>query len=128
VLVAGYPRLFSEDAIPRDPVFALSLTQAERRLANEWAEQVNAEVNQSARAHGLHPVTDEVMAAFVGHGAGGADPWINPVLAADPATPPGTTPAVPATASIHPNAPGNQAYADVMTAALQAYAAEVRVR
>ncbi|WP_022929907.1 SGNH/GDSL hydrolase family protein [Patulibacter americanus] len=128
VLVAGYPRLFSEDAVPRDPVFALSLTQAERKLANEWAEQVNTEVNQSARAHGLHPVTDEVMAAFVGHGAGGADPWINPVLPADPATPPGTTPAVPATASIHPNAPGNQAYADVMTAALQAYAAEVRVR
>jgi lysophospholipase L1-like esterase len=128
VLVAGYPRLFSEDAVARDPVFALSLTQAERKLANEWAEQVNAEVHESARAHGLHPVTDEVMAAFVGHGAGGADPWINPVLPADPATPPGTTPAVPATASIHPNVPGNQAYADVMTAALQAYAAEVRVR
>jgi lysophospholipase L1-like esterase len=128
VLVAGYPRLFSEDAVPRDPVFALSLSQAERKLANEWAEQVDVEVRESARAHGLHPVTDEVMAAFVGHGAGGADPWINPVLPADPATPPGVTPAVPATASIHPTAAGNQAYADVMTAALQAYAAEVRVR
>jgi lysophospholipase L1-like esterase len=128
VLVAGYPRLFTEDAIPRDAVFAATLTQDERRLANVWAEQVNAEVHASARAHGLQPVTDEVLAAFVGHGAGGADPWINPVIAADPGTPPGVQPDTPATSSIHPTAAGNQAYADVVTAALRAYGAVTRVR
>jgi lysophospholipase L1-like esterase len=128
VLVAGYPRLFSEVAFPRDLVFAATLTLEERRLANVWAQQVDEEVAASARAHGLHAVTDEVLAAFVDHGAGGDDPWINPVLLADPNTPAGEEPAVPATASIHPNAAGNQAYADVMTAALQAFAGQVRVR
>lgn len=128
VLVAGYPRLFSEDALPADPVFALTLTQAERRLANAWAVQLNDEVRASALAHGLHPVTTEVLAAFEGHGAGAADPWINAVRVVDPGTPIGLVPDLPATASIHPNVAGNQAYADVVTAALRAYASRVQVR
>lgn len=128
VLVAGYPRLFSQDALARDPVFAVTLTQAERRLANVWAVQVDEEVAASARAHGLHPVTDEVLEAFEGHGAGGPSPWINPVQVVDVGTPIGLVPALPATASIHPTAEGNQAYANVMTAALRAFAASVQTR
>ncbi|MEV4421278.1 GDSL-type esterase/lipase family protein [Patulibacter sp. NPDC049589] len=128
VLVAGYPRLFSEGALPVDAVFALTLTQAERRLANVWATQVDEEVAASARANGLHPVTDEVLQSFAGHGAGSAAPWINTVQVADAGTPIGLAPDVPATSSIHPNASGNQAYADVMTQALRAYAAHVQVR
>ena len=128
VLVAGYPQLFSEDALPMDPVFALTLTQAERKLANEWAVQLNDEVRASAIAHGLHPVTTEVLAAFEGHGAGSADPWINPVRVVDTGTPIGLVPDLPASASIHPNAAGNQGYADVMTDALRAFSSRVQVR
>ncbi|MGX6447001.1 GDSL-type esterase/lipase family protein [Patulibacter sp. S7RM1-6] len=128
VLVAGYPRLFTEDAIPVDPLTATTLTLAERRLANEWADQVNAEVAASARAHGLHPVTDEVVAAFAGHGAGGTSPWINSVELVDPGTPIGTSPALPATKSVHPNEEGNAAYGRVMEAALRSYGARVQVR
>lgn len=128
VLVAGYPRLFDEAAVSQDPVFAVTLSQDERRLANVWATQLDQEVRASAAAHGLHPVTDEVLRAYEGHGAGGPSPWINPVILADPGTPPGVAPATPATASIHPTAEGNQAYADAVTGALRAYASEVRVR
>lgn len=128
VLVAGYPKLFSEAALPMDPVFALTLTQAERALANEWAQQVNDEVRASALAHGLHPVTREVLDAFDGHGAGSTAPWINPVQVLDAGTPIGVAPDLPATASIHPNAAGNQAYADVMTTALRAFSSTVQVR
>jgi lysophospholipase L1-like esterase len=128
VLVAGYPRLFDEGALPRDAVFAATLTQDERRLANVWATQVDEEVRAAAEAHGLHPVTDEVLKAFEDHGAGGPSPWINPVILADPGTPAGTAPETPATASIHPTAEGNQAYADAVTGALRAYASRVRVR
>ncbi|WP_169738330.1 GDSL-type esterase/lipase family protein [Patulibacter minatonensis] len=128
VLVAGYPKLFTEAAVPLDAVFATTLTQAERKLANVWATQVDEEVAAAARAAGLHPVTTEVLAAFEGHGAGSAAPWINTVQLVDPGTPIGLAPTLPATASIHPNVPGNQAYADVMTAALRAYASKVQVR
>lgn len=128
VLVAGYPKLFSEDALPRDPVFAVTLTQAERRLANVWATQVDEEVAASAGAHGLHPVTDEVLRAFEGHGAGSPAPWINPVQVLDAGTPIGRAPALPATSSVHPAGDGNQAYADVMTAALRSFAGKVQTR
>jgi lysophospholipase L1-like esterase len=128
VLVAGYPRLFDEGAVPLDPVFALTLTQAERKLANVWAEQVDEEVAASAKAHGLHPVTSEILAAFVGHGAGGPSPWINRVQVVDPGTPIGLVPAAPATSSIHPTVEGNQAYADAVTAALRAFGSRVQVR
>lgn len=128
VLVAGYPRLFDEGPVPLDPVFAATLTQAERRLANVWATQVDEEVAAAARAQGLHPVTDQVLAAFVGHGAGGPAPWINPVEVLDPGTPIGLVPQLPATASIHPTVEGNQAYADVVTAALRAFGSRVQVR
>ncbi|CAB4911323.1 unannotated protein [freshwater metagenome] len=128
VLVAGYPRLFDEGPVPLDPLFAATLTQAERRLANVWATQVDEEVAAAARSHGLHPVTDEVLAAFVGHGAGGPSPWINRVEVVDPGTPIGLVPQFPATSSIHPTVEGNQAYADVVTAALRAFGSRVQVR
>lgn len=128
VLVAGYPKLFTEDALPLDPVFAATLTQAERRLANVWATQLDEEVAASARAHGLHPVTDEVLTAFEGHGAGGPSPWINRVEVVDPGTPIGLFPALPATSSIHPTVEGNQAYADVVAGALRAFASRVQTR
>jgi lysophospholipase L1-like esterase len=128
VLVAGYPKLFTEAAVPIDAVFATTLTQAERKLANVWATQVDEEVAASARAAGLHPVTTEVLKAFEDHGAGSASPWINTVQAVDPGTPIGLAPTLPATSSVHPNVLGNQAYADVMTAALRAYAAKVQIR
>ncbi|WP_210491138.1 SGNH/GDSL hydrolase family protein [Patulibacter sp. SYSU D01012] len=128
VLVAGYPRLFTEDVLPTDPLVLTTLTLAERRLANAWADQLNAEVAASAIAHGLHPVTDEVISAFLGHGAGGADPWINGVELLDVGTPVGTSPSVPATKSVHPNAAGNAAYGAVMEEALRRYASQVQVR
>ena len=128
VLVAGYPRLFTEDVLPTDPLVLTTLTLAERRLANEWADQLNAEVAASAAAHGLHPVTDPVVAAFLGHGAGGAQPWINGVEFLDVGTPIGTSPSVPATKSVHPNAPGNAAYGAVMEEALRRYAGQVQIR
>lgn len=127
VLIVGYPRLFTEDPISLDPSL-LTVTQAERVLANVWADQLNAEIAASARAHGLHPVTDEVVDGFLGHGAGGTDPWINGVVLVDPATPPGVPAATPATKSIHPNPAGNAGYAVAVEGALRAYASKVRLR
>lgn len=127
VLIVGYPRLFTEALVSLD----LSLTtvdQAERKLANVWADQLNEEVAASARAHGLHPVTSEVVDAFLGHGAGSANPWINGVVPVDLATPPGVPPATPATKSIHPNLAGNAGYAVAVEGALREYASKVRLR
>lgn len=127
VLIVGYPRLFTEALVSLD----LSLTtvdQAERKLANVWADQLNEEVAASARAHGLHPVTSEVVDAFLGHGAGSANPWINGVVPVDLATPPGVPPATPATKSIHPNPAGNAGYAVAVEGALREYASKVRLR
>lgn len=127
VLIVGYPRLFTERAVSLD----LSITtveQPERLLANLWADQLNEEVAASARAHGLHPVTDEVVDAFIGHGAGDASPWINGIVLLDPGTPPGVPPATPATKSIHPNPEGNAGYAVAVEGAFRDYASKVRLR
>lgn len=127
VLIVGYPRLFTEAAVSLDPSL-LTVTQSERVLANLWADQLNEEVAASARAHGLHPVTTEVVNGFLGHGAGSADPWINGVVLVDPATPPGVPAATPATKSIHPNPAGNAGYAVAVEGALREYASKVRLR
>lgn len=127
VLIVGYPRLFTEAAVSLD-LSLLTVDQAERKLANVWADQLNEEVAASARAHGLHPVTSEVVNGFLGHGAGSADPWINGVVLVDPATPPGVPAATPATKSIHPNPAGNAGYAAAVEGALREYASKVRLR
>ncbi|MFA4927424.1 MAG: GDSL-type esterase/lipase family protein [Patulibacter sp.] len=127
VLIAGYPRLFTEQALVLDPTL-LTVDLAERKLANLWADQLNAEVAASARAHGLHAVTTQVVDAFLGHGAGDAEPWINGIVAIDPATPPGVTPALPATKSIHPTPAGNAGYAVAVEGAFREYASKLRLR
>jgi lysophospholipase L1-like esterase len=127
VVIAGYPLLFTEALLVTDPSLA-TVDQAERRLANVWAGQLNDEIAASARAHGLHAVTAEVEDAFLDHGAGAAVPWINGVVPIDPGTPPGVPPVLPATMSIHPNRAGNAGYAEAVEGALREYASRVRLR
>ncbi|NHD17455.1 MULTISPECIES: SGNH/GDSL hydrolase family protein [unclassified Actinopolyspora] len=85
--VVGYPRLFELGA-------CLSpLSEFERQRLNEAAETLNRAISEQARAAGFTFL--DVEDDFEGHGACGAQPWINGV-------------SYPVGESYHPNAAGHE--------------------
>jgi lysophospholipase L1-like esterase len=98
IVVTGYPLLFSP--VPDDPNLAIKLQ------INAATTALNATIQQAVaatRATGVNIVYVDVVPAFLGHGIGGAVPFIN---------------ALPDPNAFHPNDLGYQAYAAAISAAL----------
>jgi lysophospholipase L1-like esterase len=90
VYVTGYPLLFHSPSIPAEAI------------ANQLTLGLNLAVKNAAEAAGARYV--DVAGAFIGHGIGSGDQWIN-------------GPEAGATDAYHPNAAGYRAYNLALTAA-----------
>jgi lysophospholipase L1-like esterase len=96
VYVLGYPHLFDEA-----PTCDLSLNLAQREMINVATDTLVANLGERARAAGFHFV--DVRAAFAGHGACAAQPWLNNLTGPD--------------VFLHPNATGyREGYLKALTA------------
>ncbi len=88
VTVVGYPRLFEMTG----SCGLIQFSEAKRARLNEAGDRLNDVIGGRAAAAGLRYV--DARNAFAGHGACGAQPWLN-------------NPRLPIQESFHPNATGH---------------------
>lgn len=108
VIIVGYPQLFVDD--PSDSYGNL-LFKEDQVWMNEIAADLNNMLRDAAAEAGVEFV--DPTQAFLDHGIGSDDPWINDLDLGGP----GFSVADPS--SFHPNAAGHQALADLLQAQIE---------
>lgn len=108
IIIMGYPRLFHEP--PSEPLSNL-LFADDQVWMNGKADALNAMLREAAREAGVEFI--DPTDAFIGHGVGSDDPWINDMDWGGP----GISLFDPG--SFHPNASGHEAMADLLQRQLE---------
>lgn len=108
IIIMGYPRLFHEP--PSEPLSNL-LFGEDQLWMNGKADALNAMLREAAREAGVEFI--DPTDAFIGHGVGSDDPWINDMDWGGP----GISLFDPG--SFHPNAAGHEAMADLLQRQLE---------
>jgi lysophospholipase L1-like esterase len=109
VVVTGYPLLVMANA-HKQPVCSTMLTAKEVKMIQSSIKLMNSKIKAASESNGFITVVDELQKKFVNHEACAPQKarWINGGEWTD-----GNS------GVLHPNEPGNQAYADVIAAALK---------
>lgn len=108
IVIMGYPRLFHEP--PSEPLNNLLFTE-DQIWMNQKADQLNAMLREAAREAGVEFI--DPTSAFIGHGIGSDDPWLNDMDWGGPGI------SLYDPGSFHPNAEGHAAMAELLQRQLE---------
>lgn len=108
IIIMGYPRLFHEP--PSEPLSNL-LFGEDQIWMNSKADALNVMLREAAREAGVEFI--DPTQAFIGHGVGSDDPWINDMDWGGPGI------ALYDPGSFHPNSAGHEAMAELLQQQLE---------